>query len=1144
MVSVFDWNHRIRNSPNWHMIRIGLASLLMKFTHLHTHSHYSLLDGLGKIDDLVSRAKELGMDSLALTDHGSLYGAIEFYQKCKKAGIKPIIGCEMYVAREKMTDKRPGIDDKRYHLIVLAATNEGYKNLIQLVTKAHLEGFYYKPRIDKETLRKHAKGIIALSGCFNGEIAQAIKNKKLDRAEELIREYQNIFGTENFYLEISPHLAYPDQRVINDGLAELSLKTGAKLVATNDIHYAHAEDRDAQDVLVAVQTGNRIEDEDRLTMKNANLSMRSAEEMASLFPDHPEAIAATEEIAEKCSVEIELGKIQLPEFSVPNGMSPEAYLEMLCREGLKTRYGTQTLGETPLEMKFLTGQATTADAEKTIRERLAYELSVIKKTGFTSYFLIVHDFVNWAKGNGIVVGPGRGSAAGSLVSYLLNITNIDPIKYNLIFERFLNPERISMPDIDLDFADTRRDEVLEYVAHKYGRDHVAQIITFGTMAARAAIRDAGRAMGIPYSFCDKIAKMIPFNPTQGEKTGWLKKTLQTIAEFKELYERDPEAKRLIDSAMKLEGVARHASTHACGVVITPKPLSEYVPLQYATRRNERTKGKTATTDKEPEKAIVTQYEMHAIEDLGLLKMDFLGLRNLSIIEEALKLIERLHGQKINIETIPLNDAKAFALLATAKTTGVFQLESEGMKRYLKELKPTELEDIIAMVALYRPGPIELIPSFIRRKQGHERIEYLHRLLEPILKNTYGIGVYQEQMMQIARDLAGYSFAEADTLRKAIGKKIKKLLHEQKGKLLAGMAKNNIGEKTAEAIWELFPPFARYGFNRSHAACYALIGYQTAYLKAHYPAEFMASLMTAEGFEIERVAFLVDECREMGIAVLPPDINESYENFTVVATTDNLQSYGAEPSGFGLTTYNTIRFGLNSVKNVGANVVDAIIRARKDGEKFSSLADFIERVLHKDLNKKSLESLVKCGALDALGERRQLLENMDAILDYARSIQRERLSGQSNLFSLAPETQKLASIRLKSTEPAAKKERMAWEKELLGLYVTEHPMSEYKEQLAAMPERIPLNRLENHTNKGIIVTAGLIVGIQKIVTKTGSPMLFVKFEDGIGKTELLVFPSTLERTAELWQEERAIKVKGRVTDRDGVVKVICEDAKEL
>ncbi|MDO8600212.1 MAG: DNA polymerase III subunit alpha [bacterium] len=1106
----------------------------MKFTHLHVHSHYSLLDGLGKIDDLVNRAKELGMHSLALTDHGSLYGAIEFYQKCKKAGVKPIIGSEMYVAYESMRDKRSGIDDKRYHLTVLAATNEGYKNLVQLVTKAHLEGFYYKPRVDKATLREHAEGLIALSGCFNGEIAQAIKNKKPERAEEFIREYQDIFGTDNFYLEISPHFSYPDQRVINEGLAELSLQTGAKLVATNDIHYVHAEDREAQDVLVAVQTGSRIEDEDRLTMKDANLSMRSAEEMASLFPDHPEAIAATEEIAEKCNVDIELGKTKLPEFSVPNGLAPDLYLRTLCEEGLKNRYGVQALGET-----------INTDAEKIIRERLEYELSVIQKTGFTSYFLIVHDFVNWAKQNGIVVGPGRGSAAGSLVSYLLNITNIDPIKYNLIFERFLNPERVSMPDIDLDFADTRRDEVLEYVANKYGRDHVAQIITFGTMAARAAIRDAGRAMGIPYSFCDQLAKMIPFNPTQGEKTGWLKKTLETVTEFKELYERDPEAKRLIDSAMKLEGVARHASTHACGVVITPKPLTEYLPLQYATRRQERTKGKTATNTTggtEPEKAIVTQYEMHAVEDLGLLKMDFLGLRNLSIIEEALKLIERLHGTKIDIDTIPLDDKKAFALLARAQTTGVFQLESQGMKRYLKELKPTELEDIIAMVALYRPGPIELIPSFIRRKHGQERIEYLHPLLEPILRNTYGIGVYQEQMMRIARDLAGYTFAEADTLRKAIGKKIKKLLNEQKEKLISGMTKIGIDEKTAEAIWELFPPFARYGFNRSHAACYALIGYQTAYLKAHYPAEFMASLMTAEGFEVERVAFLVDECREMKIEVLPPNVNESFENFTVIGSTSYPRATAPGLAKLQATSPK-IRFGLNSVKNVGANVVDAIIQARKNGRKFETLTDFIERVQHKDLNKKSLESLAKCGALDELGERKALLENTDAILDYARSIQRERASGQTNLFSLAP-TATLASIRLKPTEPATKKERMTWEKELLGLYVTEHPMSEYKEQLAAIHERIPLNRLGNYANKGMIVTAGLITGIQKIVTKTGSPMLFVKFEDGIGKTELLVFPSTLERTETLWQEEKAIKVKGRVTDRDGMIKVICEDAKEL
>jgi DNA polymerase III subunit alpha len=1136
----------------------------MKFTHLHTHSHYSLLDGLGKIDDLVARAKELGMNSLALTDHGNLYGAIEFYQKCKKAGIKPIIGCEMYVAYENMRDKRPGIDDKRYHLIVLAKTNTGYHNLIQLVSKAHLEGFYYKPRIDKTTLREHAQGLIALSGCFNGEIAQAIKNKKNERAEQLIREYQDIFGADNFYLEISPHLSYPDQRVINDGLAALSLKTGAKLVATNDIHYARPDDREAQDILVAVQTGSRIEDEDRLTMKEANLSMRSADEMAVLFPDHPEAIAATEEIAEKCAVEIELGKIKLPEFSVPNGATPDAYLQTLCEDGLKNRYGIQSLGE-----------KTDAATAKIIRERLAYELSVIQKTGFTSYFLIVHDFVHWAKQNGIIVGPGRGSAAGSLVSYLLNIANIDPIKYNLIFERFLNPERISMPDIDLDFADTRRDEVLEYVANKYGRDHVAQIITFGTMAARAAIRDAGRAMGLPYSFCDTIAKIIPFNPTQGEKTGWLKKTLENIAEFKERYERDPEAKRLIDAAMKLEGVARHASTHACGVVIAPKPLSEYVPLQYATRRNERTKGKTAESNSgmEAEKAIVTQYEMHAIEDLGLLKMDFLGLRNLSIIEDTLKLISRLHKKKINphtlprgiepsennfdsdhssqpqsdgifreggginIEAIPLDDKKTFALLADARTTGVFQLESQGMKRYLKELKPSELEDIIAMVALYRPGPIELIPSFIRRKYGQERIEYLHPRLEPILKNTYGIGVYQEQMMQIARDLAGYTFAEADTLRKAIGKKIKKLLNAQKEKLIAGMRKNGIDEKIAEAIWELFPPFARYGFNRSHAACYALIGYQTAYLKTHYPAEFMSSLMTAEGFEIERVAFLVDECREMGMEVLPPNVNESFENFSVVSATNNSdRSVGAD---------NTIRFGLNSVKNVGANVVDAIIHTRKNGERFVSLTDFVERVQHKDLNKKSLESLVKCGALDTLGERRQLLENMDAILDYSRSIQRERASGQSNLFSFSPAaTPALSSIRLKPADAATKKERMQWEKELLGLYVTEHPMSEYKEQLAAIPKRIPLNRLGDYANKGMIVTAGLITGIKKIITKTGAPMLFVPFEDGESKTELLVFPSTLERTAALWQEERAIKVKGRVTDRDGVIKVICEDAKEL
>ena len=1072
----------------------------MKFTHLHVHSHYSLLDGLAKIDELVARAAELEMDSLALTDHGSLYGAIEFYQKAKKAGIKPIIGCEMYVAYERLTDKRAGLDDKRYHLTVLASSNEGYQNLIKLVSTAHLEGFYYKPRIDKNLLRQHARGLIALSGCFAGEIPRALRNKRVEAAENLLAEYLEIFGKENFYLEISPHFNYPDQKTINEGLVFLSQKTGVKLAATNDIHYVKPEDAEAQDILVSVQTGAKsLEDENRLSMRQANLSLRSAQEMAALFPDHPEAIESTQEIASRVALEIELGKNKLPKFTVPPGFDENSYLKEVCLTGVKRRYGA------PEEKEL-----------KPIRERLAYELQVIGKTNFASYFLIVQDFVNWAKENKIVVGPGRGSAAGSLVSYLLGITNIDPLKYNLLFERFLNPDRISMPDIDLDFADTRRDEVIDYVAKKYGHDHVAQIITFGTMAARAAIRDTGRALGMPYSFCDQIAKMIPFTP-QGEKTGWLAKCLREVNELKDIYERDAEAKRLVDSALKLEGVARHASTHACGVVISPLPLQTYVPLQYAAKHDEN---KTSDHDHQ---VVVTQYEMHAVEELGLLKMDFLGLRNLSIIENALKIISKLHHVSLDIDAIPLDDPKTFGLFQKGETTGLFQFESSGMKRYLKELNPTTLEDLTAMVALYRPGPIELIPSYIKRKHGRERIEYLHAKLEPILKNTYGIGVYQEQMMQIARDLAGFTLPEADTLRKAIGKKIKTLLAEQRDKLISGMEKNGLDGKTAEAIWELFPPFARYGFNRSHAVCYALIAYQTGYLKAHYPTEFMTALLAAEDFDIEKIAFFVDETKAMNMEIMPPNINESFKSFTVVGD-------------------KKIRFGLGSVKNVGTNIVQAVIEERKTSGKFTSLADFAERVQHKDFNKKSLEALIKCGALDEFGERNMLLFNLDNVLEYNRESQRIKTAGQTNLFSLSPEV-KVSGLRLKETAPTSKREKLSWEKELLGLYVTEHPFQEYADRLLA--NRVtPLKNLTTATRNQIISVGGLVSGIQKIITRSGEPMLFVKLEDLTARTEVLVFPKILARNPGLWQEEKILMVRGRLSDKDGVPKILCEEAVEI
>ena len=1070
----------------------------MKFTHLHVHSHYSLLDGLAKIDQLVKRAADFEMDSLALTDHGNLYGAIEFYQKAKKVGINPIIGCEMYIAAGRMQNKNPGVDDKRYHLTVLAATYEGYRNLMTLVSKSNLEGFYYKPRVDKELLANHSAGLIALSGCFNGEIGRALQYKKPDVAERLIHEYQDIFGKENFYLEVQPHFSFENQRAINEGLFMLAPRMNAKIVATNDIHYTKSEDADAQDILVSVQTGSRIQNEDRLTMKGSDLSLRSAGEMAALFPHNPEVITNTQEIAERAHIDIELGKNQLPLFAVPQGYDANSYLTKLCHQGLEQRYGLS------------------ANKNPVITERLAYELRVINQTGFASYFLIVQDFIAWARSRGIVVGPGRGSAAGSLVSYVLHITDIDPLRYNLLFERFLNPERISMPDIDLDFADTRRDEVIDYVADKYGHDHVAQIITFGTMAAGAAIRDTGRALGMPYSFCDQIAKMIPFTP-QGEKVGWLKKSLATVKEFQDLYNRDEQAKKLIDAAMKLEGVVRHASTHACGVVISPRPLEEYVPLQYATRHTD------SKTENNKNQVVVTQYEMHAIEDLGLLKMDFLGLRNLSIIERTLKNIKRQTGEDIVIESIPLDDKKTFELFQKGLTTGLFQFESSGMKRYLKELKPTELEDLIAMVALYRPGPIELIPSYIKRKHKKERIEYLHPLLEPILKNTYGIGVYQEQMMQIARDLAGYTLPQADTLRKAIGKKIKSLLAEQQAKLTSGMIANAIDAKTATAIWELFPPFARYGFNRSHAACYALIAYQTGYLKAHFATEFMTALLAAESADMEKIAFFIEETRAMDIEVLPPDINESFADFTVVAP-------------------KKIRFGLGAVKNVGANIVQAIIDERTRGGKFTSIGNIAERAGHKDFNKKSAESLIKCGACDAFGERGQMLGNIELILDYNREFQKQKNAGQVSLFGGANE-QSVRLLRLQPKEAALDGEKLSWEKELLGLYITQHPITAYQETFTRN-HITPIKGITSSARNQTVSIGGVITGVQKINTKSGEAMLFVKLEDTTAKTEVLVFPKVLTQFPDIWKEENVIFVKGRVSDKDGTPKILCEKAAVL
>ncbi|MFA5871088.1 MAG: DNA polymerase III subunit alpha [Parcubacteria group bacterium] len=1058
------------------------------FVHLHVHSHYSLLDGLAKIDELLDRAQALGMKALALTDHGVLYGAIEFYQKAKARGIKPIIGCEMYLAPNGRENKRPRIDDQRYHLILLAKNEIGYKNLMKLVTIAHLEGFYYKPRIDKEVLREYADGLIGLSACVEGEIPSLIISGKVDEAEKMAREYESIFGKGNFFLEIQDHPKYNQQKIATDGLIALSKKTGLPLVATTDLHYVNLDDAPIQDILLCVQTNRKVTESNRLNLLDFNLHMRDHAEIFESFGHIPEAIENTARIAEMCNLEIELGKTKLPYFNVPDTYTPDTFLHELCEKGLVNRYGESLSQEH--------------------RDRMEFELAVIKKTGFASYFLIVSDFVNWAKEQGIVVGPGRGSAAGSIIAYLTNITNIDPIKYNLLFERFLNPDRISMPDIDLDFADTRRDEVLAYVRQKYGSDHVAQIITFGTMAARAAVRDAGRALGYPYSFCDQVAKMIPMQIP-------IRDALDGVSELRSLYGTDPAAKKLLDSAARLEGVARHASMHACGVVITPEPVVNYSPLQYVSGDTEN---------------VVTQYSSSTkssyVEKIGLLKMDFLGLKNLTIIQDTLNIIRKTKKVEINIDDIPLDEAKTFELLQRADTTGVFQLESGGMKRYLKQLKPTTFEDIIAMVALYRPGPMDWIPDFISRKHGRKKIVYIHPKLELILKNTYGVAVYQEQVMQISQALAGFSLSEADILRKAMGKKIPELIREEKIKFIDGCVKNGIDRKIAEKVFAFIEPFAGYGFNRSHAACYAMIGYQTAYLKAHFPTEFMAALLTSDQQNIDRIAIEVEESRAMNIEVMPPNINESFVTFAAICRL-------GEPE--------KIRFGLGAIKNVGKNVANIIVEERKKNGKYKNLTDFIERIQTKDFNKKSLESLIKCGAMDDLGERNQLLENVENILNYSKDFQKIQCSNQISLFGSSGDTLHLPEITLAPAESAAKRQRLNWEKELLGLYITDHPLAEYLDFFKRFS--ITVAQIdESHINQSITI-GGIIETIKKIFLKSQKTMCFVGVEDASGKRiEVIVFPKTLEKYAALWEEGNIILATGKVSNKDGELKLICDEVR--
>ena len=1099
------------------------------FVHLHVHTHYSLLDGLAKPGELVERAKELGMPAIAITDHGAMYGAIEFYQCAQKAQIKPIIGMETYVAPRSHTDKASKLDANPYHLTLWAKDAEGYRNLMRLTSIAHLEGFYYKPRVDKKMLKKYSKGILAGSGCLAGEAARHILSKDFDSAKKAVQEYEEIFGKGNYYLELQHHPDIKDQQIANEGLKKLAAETSTPLVVTCDTHYLKKEDREAHDVLVCVQTGKTVEDPTRMIYEG-DFSLKDPQDLAVAFKDVPEALENTKKIADQCNLEIKFGENLLPSFPLPKGVNDNQYLREMCEKGLKERYAKAT-----------------ADESKLLHERLDYELSVIEKMGFASYFLIVADYVKWSKENSIMVGPGRGSAAGALVAYLTYITDVDPIKYGLLFERFLNPDRIEMPDIDLDFADHRRAEVLSHIVEKYGDKRVAGIITYGTMAARAAVRDTGRALGMPYTEVDAIAKIIP-PPVQGRHLP-LEKSVVDSAELREVYQKDPRAKRLLDMAMKLEGTVRHASQHASAFVITKEELTNYVPLQLAQKEGVKQ---------------ITQYSMYPVADLGLLKMDFLGLANLTTIERALEIIEAVHpvktpskagvngasSQKIDIYNLPLDDTKTFQLLGRAETTGVFQLESSGMKRYVRELKPTSIDDVAVMVALYRPGPMQFIDSFIARKNGKEKISYPHEMTKTALEVTYGIPVYQEQVMQISKDMAGFTGGEADKLRKAMGKKIAKLMAEMKTKFIVGAMKKGVTEKEAENVFSKLEDFAAYGFNKSHAVCYAMIAYQTAYLKAHHPECFMAALMTSDLNDIDRIAIEIAECERMGIKVMPPDVNESFVDFGVVKESGN------------------IRFGLGAIKNIGEVPARIIVRERKKNGPFKSFEDFIDRMSKSDvegvpstalsqkgsgqvgtsgrsvLNKKILEALAMSGALDQMAERRQVLDGMETILKRIQETNKEKKSSQIGLFGevLSADIE-LGKLDLPAARLAAKQEKLAWEKELLGIYLSEHPLREYGGALELASSH-QLGKIHGEMEGGRVKVGGIITTVRKINTRNGQPMLFVGIEDLSGKCELIIFPKLLTETQELWSSDNIVLVSGKVSTKDNEIKILADKAERF
>lgn len=1067
------------------------------FVHLHNHTHHSLLDGLTKMDELVNKVKEFGMEAAAVTDHGTMSGTLEYYKLATDAGIKPLLGIEAYIAARSRHDRDPAKDKARYHLTIIAMNNQGWQNLMQLSTTANLEGMYYKPRMDHELLEQYNEGLIILSGCASGELGENLKDSNYAEAKRIAQWYKGVFG-DRYYLELQDH-GHPDaphtwdvQVRINEGLKKLAKELDIPMVVTCDGHYLNHEDSATHEILLCVGTGSFLSDEGRMSLKDFELHLTDPRDIIQRWGnDMPEVITNTKAIADRCDVQIELGRILIPTFPTPVGMTEKDLLDSLTFKGLVRRYNGKTdedlQGKTIAELRAMLSQEVLARADA--------EFEVVTRMGFNGYFLIVQDFINWGKAKGIVFGPGRGSAAGSIIAYALNITDLDPLKYGLLFERFLNPDRISMPDIDVDIQDTRRDEVVQYCAEKYGEARVSNIMTFGKMAARAAVRDVARVLQVPYAESDRLSKMIPA-PVQGRHIP-LKVSVVEDHDLRNEYTTNPTAKEVFDYAIRLEGTIRSHGVHACGVVIAPEDLVNYLPLEQAQKG-----------------VVATQYPMGQVEELGLLKMDFLGLSNLTIINNAMRIIRKVYGVTIDLSTLSLEDEQTYHLFQRGDTTGVFQLESAGMKRYLKELKPTHFEDIIAMVALYRPGPMQFIDSFIKRKHGEEAIAYLHPGMKNSLENTYGILVYQEQFMQISKEWCGFTGGQADTLRKAVGKKKMDLMLKIKPEFVEGAVSfGGAPKEVAEKFWDQLVEFANYCFNKSHAACYALIAYWTAYLKAHYPDAFMAALMTSDADDIDRLAIEITECKHMGIKVLNPDVNESYVEFAVVPH------------------QNEIRFGMAAVKGVGVGAVEEIIRARDTDGKFSSIEDFAKRVSTSKANKKVWESLIKSGAFDELGERSDILFNLENLLAFASKLQKEALSGQTDLFGMIGTGAGLQpSIELKpSPGKYTDKEKLMWERELLGLYISAHPLDNYdaffEEQM------IPLRNITPQIDGQKVTIGGLITTLRTIITKSGTKMAFVGLEDKTGESEVIVFPNLYEQIGQRLAQDAVIKVTGKISARD-------------